>query len=85
MRITGYTVYVKPSERMGKHYCNKCHTWFDNYYVREVEESRGEYWGIPCTETVYYEYCPNCHADVYDGDVYDNEDIIEEDEDEQDS
>lgn len=79
MRIDNYHVYVTSKEREGKHYCNHCHTWFDDYDVREVEESRGEFWGMPCTETMYYEHCPNCGADVYDGDIYDSHDIIEED------
>lgn len=79
MKVEAYCLRVKPEEREGKHYCNKCHTWFDNYHVEEVEEGRGEYWGVPCTEIVYYRYCPNCGADEYDGDIYDEADIIEED------
>lgn len=83
MKVTDYTIYAKPSEREGKHYCNHCHTWFDDYHVEAVEEGRGEYWGVPCTETVYYRYCPNCGVDEYTGYLYDEEDIVEEDEDEE--
>lgn len=32
--------------------------------LQAVEESRGEFWGIPCSETMYY--CPKCGSDCLD-------------------
>lgn len=39
--------------------CEECGAIFD--WPKAVEESRGEFWGIPCSETVYYSPC--CEAD----------------------
>ena len=39
----------------------ECGAMFE--YPKEVEESRGEFWGIPCTETMYY--CPECGDDCF--------------------
>lgn len=36
--------------------CFGCGKTFDE--PKAVEENRGEFWGIPCTETMYY--CPHC-------------------------
>ena len=36
--------------------CYECGARFE--WPEEVEESRGEYWGCPCTEKVFY--CPLC-------------------------
>ena len=85
MREHNFHLYVTPEEREGKHYCAHCKTWFDEYAVHAVEEDRGEFWGMPCTETMYYQYCPNCGTDVEEGDIWDDKDIIEEEDDEQDS
>ena len=41
--------------------------------LKRVEEPRGEYWGVPCSETMYY--CPCCGSDYL-------KDYKEEDEDE---
>ena len=43
--------------------------------LRRVEEPRGEFWGIPCSETMYY--CPACGSDYIN-------DYIPEQEDEED-
>ena len=40
--------------------CLDCGRIFDSPKV--VEESRGEFWGMPCTETMYY--CPYCGGDI---------------------
>ena len=47
--------------------CNDCGNTFD--YLKRVEEPRGEFWGVPCTETMYY--CPCCESDDYE--YYDEE------------
>ena len=37
-----------------------------------VHESRGEFWGAPCWEKMYY--CPNCGSDCFDEyDEYEDE------------
>ena len=63
-------IHIK-GPKQARYYCLDCHTWFSHPHVEEVEESRGEYWGVPCTETCYYEYCPNCNSE----EVADTEDI----------
>lgn len=42
--------------------CFECGSIFDE--PRAVEESRGEFWGVPVSETMYY--CPCCGSDDYD-------------------
>ena len=42
--------------------CNCCGKKFD--HPRAVEESRGEFWGMPAYETMYY--CPICGSEDYD-------------------
>ena len=39
--------------------CWDCGKYFNEY--EEVREDRGEFWGIPCFETVAY--CPYCGGD----------------------
>lgn len=39
--------------------CLDCGKEFD--YPKIVEEPRGEFWGMPCTESVAY--CPFCGGD----------------------
>lgn len=46
--------------------CLDCGKRFNHF--KRVEESRGEFWGIPCSETMYY--CPHCGSD-YCADSYD--------------
>lgn len=48
--------------------CYECGKPFD--WPVAAEESRGEYWGVPCTEIVYYSPC--CKSDFYE--VTDEED-----------
>ena len=36
--------------------CYECGKRFE--WPEEVDEPRGEYWGMPCSERVYY--CPMC-------------------------
>ena len=42
-----------------KYKCYDCGKYFNEY--QEVREDRGEFWGIPCFETVCY--CPYCGGD----------------------
>lgn len=44
---------------MDRFICLDCGKTFDSPKV--VEESRGEFWGAPCWETVAY--CPYCMGD----------------------
>ena len=39
--------------------CCECGYVFED--PKAWEESRGEYWGVPCTETMYG--CPKCRGD----------------------
>lgn len=54
--------------------CEDCGAVFE--FPKAVQEDRGEFWGTPAFETMYY--CPECDSecyDEYDGyDEYDDED-----------
>ena len=41
--------------------CIDCGKIFDDDDVAVWEESRGEFWGVPCSETV--SGCPHCQGD----------------------
>ena len=41
----------------GKYRCCECGKIFDEKDVLTIEEDRGEFWGMPCTETCYYSPC----------------------------
>lgn len=58
---------------MGMYRCMSCGKLFDADDVKKVEESRGEFWGMPCTETMYYSPC--CTDDFDDAYEEDEEDI----------
>jgi hypothetical protein len=45
--------------------CWECGRYFNEY--KEVQESRGEFWGIPCSETMCY--CPYCNGDFDEAEV----------------
>lgn len=45
--------------------CWECGKTFNEY--KEVQESRGEFWGIPCSETMCY--CPYCDGDFDEREV----------------
>ena len=55
----------------GKYVCLGCGKLFDEEDIKVVEESRGEFWGFPCTERMYYSPC--C-TDDYDDAYEENED-----------
>lgn len=42
--------------------CEDCGRVFEAAELKEVQEYRGEYWGIPSFETMYY--CPFCDGDA---------------------
>ena len=43
-------------------YCLDCGRYMNQSDLKEVQESRGEYWGTLCYETMVY--CPYCDGDV---------------------
>lgn len=45
---------------MGKLICYNDHV-FDKCDLKWIEESRGEFWGVPCTERI--PVCPICGTD----------------------
>ena len=56
--------------------CNDCGRLFE--VPDSYEESRGEFWGVPCTETMYM--CPYCERDDFE--EYEEEEDDEDEEDE---
>lgn len=60
----------------GKYRCCNCGRLFDYDELKKVEEGRGEYWGIPCYETMYYSPC--CQDDYEEAYEDDEEDFIDE-------
>lgn len=52
-----------------KYICLECGCEFD--VPARWEESRGEFWGVPCSETMYG--CPDCEGD-FEEIEYDNDD-----------
>ncbi|MBR4377333.1 MAG: hypothetical protein IKP50_00385 [Bacilli bacterium] len=73
----GKYVHIKGTEKLGKYYCEDCKSWFDEPNVIEYDESRGEYWGIPCSEHMVEWYCPYCNEE---GIISANDIIIDEEE-----
>lgn len=55
--------HLKGTEKLGKYYCTDCKSWHDYLDIEEVDEPRGEYWGMPCTEHMVYRYCPDCGSE----------------------
>ena len=59
----------------GKYRCCECGEIFDEDEIKVVEEDRGEFWGMPCTETMYYSpCCMDDFDDAYEDDEEDEED-----------
>lgn len=58
----------------GKYRCCNCGRLFDYDEVEKVEEGRGEFWGFPCYETMYYSPC--CLDDYEE--AYEDEDLMDE-------
>ncbi len=58
----------------GVYRCCNCGKEFDADEVKIVEESRGEFWGMPCTERMYYSPC--C-TDSFE-DVWEDDEEVEE-------
>lgn len=61
-----------------KYYCSRCNSVYteDELEIHEWYESRGEFWGAPCSERMSEAWCPKCKTDEY-LDIY-NEDEEEE-------
>ena len=57
----------------GKYRCCECGEIFDEEDIVEIQEDRGEFWGMPCTETMYYSPC--CTDDFDDAYEEDEEDV----------
>ena len=57
--------------------CIECGKTFDESEIAVWEESRGEFWGVPCSETM--NGCPYCHGDYEE--YREDEDEDEESED----
>lgn len=53
--------------------CFDCGWTGEQEELRRVEESRGEFWGMPAYETMYY--CPCCGSDYIED--YDEEEYEE--------
>lgn len=49
---------------MMKYKCAECGNVFSEDEVATWEESRGEFWGMPCYEKV--SGCPYCHSGAYE-------------------
>lgn len=58
----------------GKYRCCECGKIFDEDDIKVVEEDRGEFWGMPCTETCYYSPC--CEWDYEE--IYEDDELMEE-------
>lgn len=46
--------------------CYCCEETFSEPDVRHEREDRGEFWGMPAFEDMYYEVCPFCGSDDVD-------------------
>ena len=55
--------------------CCHCKNYFDYPDTHEWYESRGEYWGMPCSEHMIEEVCPYCGSDdIEESEEEENED-----------
>lgn len=72
----GEFVHIKGrTEIEGKYYCKDCNEFFDTPHVIEYDESRGEFWGIPCSEHMVEWHCPMCDSEA----IVESSDIILDD------
>lgn len=42
--------------------CDNCGAELEEDEVKAIEDPRGEFWGMPCSETIYV--CPVCGTDA---------------------
>ena len=61
--------------------CTECGCIFDEDDVVEWEEDMGEFWGAPCTQTVYG--CPRCYSTGYERYREEDEEDLDEWEDDE--
>lgn len=56
--------------------CLECGEVFQDssLVIEKWEESRGEFWGIPCTETMYEVHCPYCDSEDVEENYVEEED-----------
>lgn len=59
--------------------CHSCGEVVDYPDIREWDEPRGEFWGMPCSEHMIEWYCPVCGSDDIDQDFYEDEEEEEYD------
>jgi len=58
-----------------RYLCTRCKEVWDEseLEIHTWEESRGEFWGMPCTETMSEQCCPRCGYSDYLEVHYDDE------------
>lgn len=54
--------------------CLNCGNRFE--HPKKIQEDRGEFWGVPCWETMYYSPC--CEDDYDEEDEEDEEEDIDD-------
>lgn len=55
---------------VGLYRCCNCGRVFSDHEMKIVEESRGEFWGMPAFETMYYSpCCTDDFEEVYEEDM----------------
>jgi hypothetical protein len=52
--------------------CANCGAELEEDEVKTIEDPRGEFWGMPCSETIYV--CPVCGTDALEEEDKENED-----------
>jgi len=60
--------------------CGETYTSYDTLSFREWYESRGEFWGAPCSERMVEYSCPQCGSDDLDFEYVEPDDDDEEEE-----
>ena len=66
---------------MTRYICEHCGAVIDecDLILEEYEESRGEFWGIPCSERMVVAHCPECDSEeVYEAYIDENEIVCAE-------
>ena len=57
---------------VGMYRCCNCGNLFEESEIMKIKEDRGEFWGFPCHETMYYSPC--CMDDFEEAYEADEED-----------
>ena len=73
---------IKVPTRVDRYYCEDCQSWFHTPHIVEYDESRGEFWGMPCSEHMVEWHCPNCDSEsIFEANqlyIIDEEEEVEE-------